>query len=152
MRCAACLCTAPVAALLTPPPRAGVGNLPAMVRAPAANGSTTTSSSGYELPARLKPAESTSAYWAAFAYFMTFFTVAIIASAVALRDKLRIAIAVLKEASTAVQAMPLIVFFPMFATLAIIVLVIYFVYVATLVSSADSIEVHVSKTLAGARA
>jgi len=70
-------------------------------------------------------------------YAMSVITAGFFVMIVALRQKIRIAIAVLKEAAKAVGAMPIIVLFPLTTTFATLALMLYFIYGCALLRSME---------------
>ena len=70
-------------------------------------------------------------------YAMSVITVGFFVMIIALRQKIRIAIAVLKEAAKAVGAMPAIVLFPLSTTLATLALMLYFIFGCALLRSME---------------
>jgi choline transporter-like protein 2/4/5 len=70
-------------------------------------------------------------------YIMSVITVGFFVMIIALRQKIRVAIAVLKEAAKAVAAMPIIVLFPLTTTIATLSLMLYFIFGCALLRSME---------------
>lgn len=79
--------------------------------------------------------------WTWIAYVMTALTLILIVLVVFWSKKIKIAIAVIREASDAVRKMPLMLVLPILSTICIAVLVVYFLAIAAYISSGTDIQV-----------
>mmetsp|Transcript_2639 Transcript_2639/g.9149 ORF Transcript_2639/g.9149 Transcript_2639/m.9149 type:complete len:816 (-) Transcript_2639:260-2707(-) len=90
-----------------------------------------------EEPAELSAATTgdQSTRWKWFAYISTAVTVIVVVLVVFWYKKIKIAVAVIKEASDAVRKMPLMLLLPIVSTIFILILVLYFLIIASYISS-----------------
>jgi choline transporter-like protein 2/4/5 len=74
--------------------------------------------------------------WSYVAYIMTAISILVFLLIVAMRKRIKLAIAIMKEASNAVKTMPLIVLFPFTTVALVVVLCLYWIIIAAYIASA----------------
>ena len=94
-------------------------------------------------------AKKSSAYYLYAAYAASILWVVLIVASLALCKQIRVSIQIMKEAAKALQAMPTLVFFPLWSMLGIGILSIYFLYVLAYLMSAGKITTGDIAGLAG---